>query len=74
MRETDIGFIAYQRGYKGCTVTLDGEPVSHVFTADEERGEVICAALTDEGGVFLRGDKVAEVKLHGVVRITPPTP
>jgi hypothetical protein len=72
VRPSDIGHIAYLRGYRGCKVTLNGAVVDYVFTADEEAGEVICADLGPDNQPFIVGDEVAERTLHGVVRIVLP--
>ena len=69
---TDAGYLAYCRGYRGCRVLLDGKEVKRVFTADEERGEVICADLNDDGQVYAVGDEIATRTLRGKVRITKP--
>lgn len=70
--QTDAGYINYRRGYQGCTVLLNGVKVDRVFTADEERGEVICADLDPNNQPFCVGDAVARRTLHGKVQIIPP--
>lgn len=72
MWKDDAGYLAYCRGYRGCKVFLDGVEVDRVFTADEERGEVICADLGPDNRPFIVGDEVATRTLHGKVRIVKP--
>ena len=52
------------------SVYLNGVEVKHVFTADDEKGEVI-AAVPDERGYTAENDEVKRHTLYGSVRIEP---
>lgn len=54
-------------GVERYEVLLNGEKVSHCFTADEENGLVICARLDTDGRMFTENGEVAMQELHGVV-------
>ena len=71
MWASDPGYSNYP-AYRGCRVTVDGDEVSRVFTADDERGEVVCAALNEEGQTYLDGDEIATETLRGKVCIHKP--
>ncbi|WP_286931919.1 hypothetical protein [Leclercia sp. UBA5958] len=50
-------------------VYLDGVEVKHVFTADDEKGEVIAAVLNDRGYMTTENGKVKLHSLYGKVTI-----
>ncbi len=54
-------------GVERYEVLLNGEKVSHCFTADEENGLVICARLDPDGRMLTENGEVARQELHGVV-------
>lgn len=54
-------------GVERYEVLLNGEKVSHCFTADEENGLVICAKLDPNGRMLVENGEVASQELHGVV-------
>ena len=68
--QSDPGFT----GPLGIQITLNGEPIKHVITADEEQGLVIVHKLDSEGNPLF--DPVTmnmeQERLHGVVRIDLP--
>lgn len=76
VRANDPGFKNYVSGHlanKQCrpVVRLDGEVISRVFTADEDRGE-IQRFKTDANGALVRnaaGDDIETETLLGVVRV-----
>ncbi|HII3255564.1 TPA: hypothetical protein ACY3ID_002258 [Citrobacter amalonaticus] len=51
------------------TVYLDGVEVKHVYTADDEKGEVIAAVHDERGYVVAVGGEVKRQTLYGSVRI-----
>lgn len=51
------------------TVCLDGVEVKHVYTADDEKGEVISAVLDERGYVATENGEVKRQTLYGTVRI-----
>lgn len=51
------------------TVYLDGVEVKHVFTADDEKGEVIAAVLDERGYVVAENGEVKRQTLYGAVII-----
>lgn len=53
------------------TVYLDGVEVKHVFTADDEKGEVIAAVLNDRGYMTAENGGVKMQTLYGQVIIKP---
>lgn len=52
-------------------VYLDGEVVKHVFTADDEMGEVLCAVFDKHGFVIIENGEVKTQTLYGQVIIKP---
>lgn len=50
-------------------VYIDGVEVKHVFTADDEKGEVIAAVLDDRGYVTAVNGEVKRQSLYGNVTI-----
>lgn len=55
-----------QERYK---VYVDGVEVKHVFTADDEKGEVIAAVLDDRGYMTAENGEVKRQSLYGKVTI-----
>lgn len=51
------------------TVYLDGVEVKHVFTADDEKGEVIAAVHDDRGYMKAENGVVKQQTLYGKVTI-----
>lgn len=51
------------------TVYLDGVEVKHVYTADDEKGEVIAAVHDERGYVVAVGGEVKRQTLYGAVII-----
>ena len=51
------------------TVYLDGVEVKHVFTADDEKGEVIAAVRDDRGHMKAERGIVKQQTLYGKVTI-----
>lgn len=51
------------------TVFLNGAEVKHVYTADDEKGEVISAVLDERGYVATDNAEVKRQTLYGTVRI-----
>ncbi|POP44938.1 hypothetical protein CHU32_13730 [Superficieibacter electus] len=49
-------------------VFLNGEEVKHCFTADDEKGQVICGVFID-GRIVLQCGEVKRQTLQGTVRI-----
>lgn len=52
-------------------VYIDGVEVKHVFTADEEKGEVIAAVLDDHGYMRAENGEIKRQSLYGRVIIKP---
>ncbi|HCB1684006.1 MULTISPECIES: hypothetical protein [Citrobacter] len=50
-------------------VYLDGVEVKHVFTADDEKGEVIAAVPDERGYMTTENGEVKRQSLYGSVRI-----
>ncbi|EAO2313189.1 hypothetical protein AL922_17495 [Salmonella enterica subsp. enterica serovar Senftenberg] len=50
-------------------VYLDGVEVKHVFTADDEKGEVIAAVLNDRGYMTAENGELKRQSLYGKVTI-----
>ncbi|MBJ9265206.1 hypothetical protein [Citrobacter braakii] len=50
-------------------VFLDGIKVKHVFTADDEKGEVIAAVLDERGYAVAENGEVKRHTLYGKVTI-----
>ncbi|CZV42642.1 hypothetical protein [Enterobacter hormaechei] len=50
-------------------VYIDGVEVKHVFTADDEKGEVIAAVLDDRGYMTAENGEVKRQTLYGKVTI-----
>lgn len=50
-------------------VYINGVEVKHVFTADDEKGEVIAAVLDDRGYMTAENGKVKRQSLYGKVTI-----
>lgn len=53
------------------SVYLNGVEVKHVFTADDEKGEVIAAVPDERGYMTAENDEVKWHTLYGSVRIEP---
>lgn len=53
------------------SVYLNGVEVKHVFTADDENGEVIAAVPDERGYMTAENDEVKRHTLYGSVRIEP---
>ena len=51
------------------TVDLDGVEVTHVFTADDEKGEVIAAVPDERGYMTTENGEVKRRSLYGKVTI-----
>ncbi|HBY0821374.1 TPA: hypothetical protein MIP25_26020 [Klebsiella pneumoniae] len=56
-------------GRERITVYLDGHEVKHVFSADDEKGEVIAAELDSRGYLTAENGEVKRQTLFGQVRI-----
>ncbi|BDG84278.1 TPA: hypothetical protein OPR07_000170 [Citrobacter koseri] len=56
-------------GVERYTVFLDGAEVKHVYTADDEKGEVISAVLDERGYVVVENGEVKRQMLYGKVTI-----
>lgn len=56
-------------GRERITVYLDEREVKHVFTADDVKGEVICAVLDDRGWMTAEHGEVKRQTLYGKVTI-----
>ncbi|SAH94636.1 hypothetical protein [Enterobacter hormaechei] len=52
-------------------VYIDGVEVKHVFTADDEKGEVVAAVLDDHGYMTAENGEVKRQSLYGRVIIKP---
>lgn len=52
-------------------VLVDGKEIKHVFTADDEKGEVIAAVLDERGYMTTENGEVRRHTLYGSVRIEP---
>ena len=61
-----VSVIEGDPGYKKwavlCRVLLDGEEVSHCFTADKEKGEVYCYVTDKNGRMVLDHENPRNVK------------
>ena len=58
-------------GQERYTVFLNGAEVKHVYSADDEKGEVISAVLDERGYVVVENGGVKQQTLYGTVRIEP---
>lgn len=56
-------------GREHITVFLDGAEVKCVFTADDEKGEVIAAVLDERGHMTAENGEVKRKALYGKVTI-----
>lgn len=56
-------------GVERYTVYLDGVEVKHVYTADDEKGEVISAVLDERGYMATENGEVKRQTLFGKVII-----
>ncbi|MGY6355668.1 hypothetical protein [Citrobacter amalonaticus] len=56
-------------GVERYAVFLNGAEVKHVYTADDEKGEVISAVLDERGSVATKNGEVKRQTLYGTVRI-----
>ncbi|GJK86871.1 TPA: hypothetical protein R4X42_000041 [Citrobacter farmeri] len=56
-------------GVERYAVFLNGAEVKHVYTADDEKGEVISAVLDERGYVATDKGEVKRQTLYGTVRI-----
>lgn len=52
-------------------VLVDGKEIKHVFTADDEKGEVIAAVPDERGYMTTENGEVKRHTLYGSVRIEP---
>ncbi|EIY5063455.1 hypothetical protein ACOI6Z_14350 [Klebsiella sp. C239] len=60
-------------GRERITVYLNGVEVKHVFSADDERGEVIAAVRDSHGHFTVELGEVKRQTLFGQVRIVRPS-
>jgi len=67
VRKYDKGFSIYASNYK---VYLAGHEISHVFTADEERGYIERLKTDELGKAIIEGDQLTEERLYGTVKLT----
>lgn len=56
-------------GSECITIYLDGKEIKHVFTADDIKGEVICAVTDERGRMIAGSSEVKRQTLTGCVRI-----
>ncbi|WP_410700172.1 hypothetical protein [Citrobacter farmeri] len=56
-------------GIERYAVFLNGAEVKHVYSADDEKGEVISAVLDERGYVATENGEVKRQTLYGSVRI-----
>lgn len=56
-------------GRERITVYLDGVEVKHVFSADDDKGEVIVAVRDSRGHIIAENGEVKRQKLFGWVRV-----
>jgi hypothetical protein len=56
-------------GVERYAVFLNGAEVKHVYSADDEKGEVISAVLDERGYVATENGEVKRQTLYGTVRI-----
>ncbi|EPX4280029.1 hypothetical protein ACW0LR_001215 [Citrobacter freundii] len=56
-------------GVERYAVFLDGIEVKHVFTADDEKGEVIAAGLGPDGFIVVDNGEVKRIAIRGTVEI-----
>lgn len=56
-------------GHERITVYLDGIEVKHVFSADDDKGEVIVAVRDSRGHITAENGEVKRQTLNGSVRI-----
>ncbi|WP_394570905.1 hypothetical protein [Citrobacter amalonaticus] len=56
-------------GIERYAVFLNGAEVKHVYSADDEKGEVISAVLDERGYVATENGEVKRQTLYGTVRI-----
>lgn len=56
-------------GVERYAVFLNGAEVKHVYTADDEKGEVISAVLDERGSVATENGEVKRQMLYGEVLI-----
>ena len=73
--EGDVGFVSPDdRGDIG-DITINGDKVEYVITADDEEGVVVCSRRHPITGRWLtneRGDEFLEVTMRGNVEISVP--
>lgn len=72
VQDDDDGWSAYQKhgaGGSDWRITLDGEDVPKVVTADTVTGEILANELDDNGKAFIRDHAVARRALRGSVRV-----
>ncbi|ENT7734736.1 TPA: hypothetical protein ACTV4G_003958 [Citrobacter freundii] len=50
-------------------VLVDGKEIKHVFTADDEKGEVIAAGLGPDGFIVVDNGEVKRIAIRGTVEI-----
>lgn len=56
-------------GIERYSVFLNGVEVKHVFTADDEKGEIIAAVPDERGYMTAENGEVKRHKLYGQVKI-----
>ncbi|MDM2987642.1 hypothetical protein OGY61_17485 [Citrobacter sp. CK196] len=56
-------------GIERYAVFLDGVEVKHVYTADDEKGEVIAAELGPDGFMVVDNGEVKRIAIRGTVEI-----
>ncbi len=56
-------------GRERIVVYLDGNEVKHVFSADDDKGEVIAAVLDSCGHFTIENGEVKRQTMYGTVRI-----
>lgn len=50
-------------------VLVDGKEIKNVFSADDEKGEVIAAELDPDGFMVAENGEVKRITIHGTVEI-----
>lgn len=50
-------------------VLVDGKEIKHVFTADDEKGEVIAAEVGHDGFMVVDNGEVKRIAIRGTVEI-----
>jgi len=71
----DVGFYPHAHDLRRVSVTVDGDEIKDVVTADEEAGFVLTRARNEAGHMFVdpeRPDRAATKEVRGVVVINAP--